>query len=459
MSEASRIHEGLLESNETRIYVGQVTEVMRYETGEVKDFIGNSLNPKEILFNVGEIIKGAKARPLELSNEVKKGDLVLIFSMELLYNNSFFYHPIRFNDTENNTLYMKYGNSELRFIPKDGSNTDVKLAGGKSVISLNPEMGTIRLDSDSGGIGINAHRGMVEISNNETSLKKILELLVDKVTDLKVLTPHGTPASLTPDSISGLMDVSLEISKLLGNVTDTSLYPHIPEDTYTVEFAAEAVNEMGRNFLNDHGDPDPPKVITNLQEMFPEDEEVTPTDPNELPIISTVVPKRITPSQPEDEAKYDPNKDIQLSENYWLSQVTTKALFPHKLKAQRGLSKDDLVKNLQHVAVNLLEPIRAKYPNLRINSGFRGNPSLSGGRVSQHEVGEAIDLQFPGITYRQYMQVAEWVIQNTSFDQLIFEHGKSIWLHISSKRTGSNRATTLTMKNGRYESGIKLYYN
>lgn len=458
---ASLVHESLLERNVPRMYIGTVTKVSRLEGSPVQDFVNNTLNPKEILFSVGDIITNARAIPLELSNEVVEGNKVLIFSLELIYNNTFYYQPIRFNDSDNQTIYMKYGNSELRFLPVDGSYTDVKLAGGKSVISINPSQGTIRLDSDLGGIGINSRSGLLDIRNDDTSLKEVLEKIVSSVRDLKVLTDKG-PAGITPDTTSNLLDVNLEISKLLGPVEDTRLFPHVPEDTYSVEYASDIVNDLGVNILNDHGDPDPPSLITNLQNMFPPDPVIQPSNPSEIPIISTISPvltPRVFPT--EEECKtYDPTRDVQLSPNFKLSSVSTKALFPHKLKSQRGLNKNDIVKNLQIVCLNILEPIKARYPNMRINSGFRGNPSLSGGRVSQHETGQAVDLQFVGFNFQQYFDAAEWVIQNVAFDQFIFEHGKSIWFHISCKpQSGTNRANILTMLNNRYESGIKLYYN
>lgn len=451
---ASIIHESLLEANQTRIYLGNVQSVQRSEGPPVVDFLGDNLNPKEILFNVGSIVTGAKARPLELCNEVNVGDPVLIFSLELIYNNTFFYSPIRRNESDNDSLYMKYGNSELRFIP-DGSDTQVKLASGKSVISVNPEVGSIRLDSDAGGIGIHAHGGPVNIQNNEMSMRDLLGNFIDAVSGLKVLTSQG-PAGLTPSSIRDLMGVSSDMTKLLGKVPETHLYPHLPSDTYSVEFAAEVVDLVGIHSLNDEGDPNPSKSITALQGMFNRQPDQIPS--TGFPIVSTVTPIQTPRVYPTTKATYSTREDVKLTTNFWLSQVSTKALFPHKLKAQHGRSKDDLTSNLQIVALNLLEPILAKYPSIRINSGFRGTPSLKGGRVSQHETGSAVDLQFPGFTNQQYFEAAEWIVQNVAFDTLIFEHGKSIWIHLTCKpKISDNRYRTLTMLNGKYESGIKRY--
>ena len=114
---------------------------------------------------------------------------------------------------------------------------------------------------------------------------------------------------------------------------------------------------------------------------------------------------------------------------------------------------------MKGLAVNILEPLRAQYPKIRINSAFRGTASLSGGKVSQHQKGEAVDIQIPLMAPKGYLPIAEWCIANLPFDQLIFEHGNSIWLHISYKRGGKQRKELLTMYKGNYESGLTLYYD
>jgi hypothetical protein len=124
-----------------------------------------------------------------------------------------------------------------------------------------------------------------------------------------------------------------------------------------------------------------------------------------------------------------------------------------------GLSEEDIVCNLKNVAENILEPLKAKYPNVKVNSAFRGTPSLAGGKVSQHQKGEAIDIQFTGISPSGYLPIAKWIAGTLPFDQMIFEHGNSIWLHISCKRGGPQRKKLTTMYKGNYESGLKLYYS
>lgn len=226
----------------------------------------------------------------------------------------------------------------------------------------------------------------------------------------------------------------------------------IPDDNNTVAGATRVVQQTGREILTDEDLPTSLQ-LERVKSLLPND--VPP--PISQPVEVVATPTEVVKANPRCGIGLDYTANI--SPNYLLRNLSLDATFPHKIRAQHGLSTDDIVCNLENVALNLLEPIRSKFPSLIINSAFRGTPSLSAGRISQHETGEAIDIQFPGISPQQYLPIAKWIVENTVFDQLIFEHGNSIWLHISTKRVGINRKSTLTMFQGSYERGIKCYYN
>lgn len=162
-----------------------------------------------------------------------------------------------------------------------------------------------------------------------------------------------------------------------------------------------------------------------------------------------------TPPSPNCEDMNQPDYSLQLSPHFNLGSLSNRALFKHNIKAQAGLMVPDIVCNLKGLANNVLEKIVAKYPGARINSGFR---TMTNGK-SQHEKGQACDIQWPGISNQEYLARAKWIVDNIVFDQLIFEHGNSIWIHVSYNRTASSqRRKTMTMKSGKYEQGLKLYY-
>lgn len=144
-----------------------------------------------------------------------------------------------------------------------------------------------------------------------------------------------------------------------------------------------------------------------------------------------------------------------LSTHFKLKQYSNAAIFPHSIKPQAGFTAPDIICNLKALSIEVMEKVYEKYPGFRINSGFRSFTKGS----SQHEKGMACDIQWPGLAYAEYLVRAKWIAENLVFDQLIFEHGNSIWLHLSFNRTVvKQRKQILTMLHGKYQPGLKLYY-
>ena len=231
----------------------------------------------------------------------------------------------------------------------------------------------------------------------------------------------------------------------------------IPSNTWTLEAAGPLIFGAGVNAPND--DPDSPVIDFGVKETLPPATGDDSTPPDETaPIFDEGEPTTcgnfvIAPAI---------DYNAQLSTNFTLKELSIKATFPHSIVGQNDLLADEIICNLQAVCENILEPLRATYPGFNINSGFRKNPPGKTSVKSQHNKGMAVDLQWPGITSNEYMIRAEWVRDNLPIDQLIFEHGKSIWLHISYNRTaGSQRGSLLTYypkKSPKYKPGLKNYY-
>ena len=89
-----------------------------------------------------------------------------------------------------------------------------------------------------------------------------------------------------------------------------------------------------------------------------------------------------------------------------------------------------VVNNLAALAQNIIEPIKAKYPNTLITNTYRHGASIGGGA---HGTGQAADLQFRGVPAHSYFEIAKWIEQNIPYDQLLLEYlpGKTVWIHIS----------------------------
>ena len=96
-----------------------------------------------------------------------------------------------------------------------------------------------------------------------------------------------------------------------------------------------------------------------------------------------------------------------------------------------------LLPNLKTLCEVVLEPLRAFAGKpIVISSGYRCpalNQAVGGASQSQHLRGEAADLHLPSIAEgRAWFR---WLIDNTTFDQLIWERSRqgTHWIHVSCK--------------------------
>ena len=137
----------------------------------------------------------------------------------------------------------------------------------------------------------------------------------------------------------------------------------------------------------------------------------------------------------------------ELSKYYMINDFTMKPIYgKFPLKPQRGLSKAAIACNMKCLAVNCLDKIREQYPTMKIVNGFRYTDEFSSGQ-SQHEIGQAVDLQFDSLTNNPtgYYEVALWIKDNIPYDQLLLEFrttgARSPWIHISYNPQGNRGAT------------------
>lgn len=155
--------------------------------------------------------------------------------------------------------------------------------------------------------------------------------------------------------------------------------------------------------------------------------------------------------------------DFQLSPNFKVRDFTVNALYKNQLIDVSPLTASQRCCNLQALAVNVAEPLFARFGQFRINSGIRNQNTTPNG-LSQHVKGEAMDVQFEGWTYAMYWDNAEWVKDNIPYDQFIFEHSSSTglaWYHLSFSQTGnrpsSSSTKVMTMYRNNYSPGLRRY--
>lgn len=135
---------------------------------------------------------------------------------------------------------------------------------------------------------------------------------------------------------------------------------------------------------------------------------------------------------------------MRLTNNFWLKEF---------LKSQTAIRKgiDNRIEGKQvdklvMLCTNVLQPLRDHYgQQITVNSGFRSpelNIAIGGSKTSQHCKGEAADID----TLNDNAELFEFIRDNLSFDQLIWEFGNSddpAWVHVSFKSVSKNRGMVL----------------
>ena len=146
---------------------------------------------------------------------------------------------------------------------------------------------------------------------------------------------------------------------------------------------------------------------------------------------------------------------IQISKKFTLGMVSSKAVVSrYPITAQHGLTISEIACNLKNLAENCLDPIKDKYPNMFVTSGFR-----LGTGTSQHERGFAADMQFTNASKSDYFTIAQWIKDNVLFDQLLLEYkttGTSMpWIHISYNGNGLRKQILTFMNDKSTGSGLR----
>ena len=153
------------------------------------------------------------------------------------------------------------------------------------------------------------------------------------------------------------------------------------------------------------------------------------------------------------------NYNLQLSTHFNLGQlskysVVSKTAIP--TGGQHGLTQQKIIDNLKTLAVHALDPIKNQYPNMFVTNAFR--PAKG---TSQHERGQAADMQFTGVSKSEYYEIAQWIRANVPHDQLLLEFkntGTGLpWIHLSCKDSGNRTEIATFWNHSRYRDYGKFY--
>jgi zinc D-Ala-D-Ala carboxypeptidase len=123
------------------------------------------------------------------------------------------------------------------------------------------------------------------------------------------------------------------------------------------------------------------------------------------------------------------------------------------LQAANRTEAEQYRAQLTKLATDLLEPIRAKFGAVKINSAFRGpsvNAAVNGAKASQHLKGEAADIVAPAVSVEE---LHRWICAESglAFGQCILEKSAPdrpfTWVHVS---LGTKREALVYNGAGKY---------
>ncbi len=129
-----------------------------------------------------------------------------------------------------------------------------------------------------------------------------------------------------------------------------------------------------------------------------------------------------------------------------------------------NIPNDEQWKNLEALAVNVLQPIHDVYQGIRINSGYRSPDlclAIGSKTTSEHTRGIAADIE-PINTHVPLIELLKFINLELKFRRIIYEYPPGGWIHISYKEGDNSRIIKLKDKNHNYTTVdedyiIKLY--
>ena len=223
----------------------------------------------------------------------------------------------------------------------------------------------------------------------------------------------------TTPEISGSAPDSLSIED-----TDTTPLARPEADITPFDLdAAEPGAEDVRNEQIEKGNVNPESVPAESEEAAPEEAQVDAVqcDCTEFQGVS------IFPDE------------LKLSKYYTLGMLSSRAIVVNeKVVSQRGLDRSQIVCNLKNLAVNCLDKIKEKYPDMIVTNAFRTDkPGRT--NTSDHGAGMAADLQFTTKRQSDYFEIVNWIAANIPYKQLLLEYGggaRNPWIHIAFDKSG-----------------------
>lgn len=111
-------------------------------------------------------------------------------------------------------------------------------------------------------------------------------------------------------------------------------------------------------------------------------------------------------------------------------------------------------RNIERLAVNILQPIRNKFGRIRIVSGYRSyqlNKKIGGSKYSNHMKAEAADIEPVSIKVSLF-DIVKYIVENLEFRTVILEYPFSGWIHSDYREGGNLKRIKLKDQNHNYKT-------
>jgi len=125
------------------------------------------------------------------------------------------------------------------------------------------------------------------------------------------------------------------------------------------------------------------------------------------------------------------NNNAKISKYFTLGQIVN-AKHSHKIPPSRW---ESVVQNHIFAAYNVLDPIKAKFPDVLVTSAYRSNSS-------NHITGRAIDLVVESRSLTRHAEIARFARDNLPVDQVFIERNASGKTHVHLRVSQTGAKTT-----------------
>lgn len=284
---------------------------------------------------------------------------------------------------------------------------------------------SIGIESDEGDISLRSENNIRSQSKKNTSFKSLEQNI-----------------NLDKGSQSGKINLNMGLSASVSPVTpkEFSTLPEQISPESSTRLDPPQRQTQGQDAF-DGDDNDDPNVANVYQQTNGLPSDAVAALPKNVSLGNTYTRSTITNNSIGNCAEFKQLRNfpltLRLSKNYKLGDFNRGNW---TLQNQGGLTKGEIVCNLQNLANNILEPLASQYGknNVIITSGLRNVTDTFPNEKSDHLRGCAVDLQFKGKADSEYAQIAEWIQSNLPYKQLLLEYTKnkegvtkSAWIHVS----------------------------